>query len=62
VEKIFVEPIENTEKKFQFGNYFLWFPKGEKTHMAKFKKRWSLHLRYNITYPIMLTNRRSTQV
>jgi len=41
VEKIFVEPIENTEKKFQFGNYFLWFPKGEKTHMGKFKKRWS---------------------
>jgi 23S rRNA A2030 N6-methylase RlmJ len=34
-----MESIENTKKKFQFGNYVLWFPKGEKTHMAKFKKR-----------------------
>ncbi len=28
------------EKKFQFGDYVLWFPKGEKTNMGKFKKRW----------------------
>jgi hypothetical protein len=25
---------------FQFGDYVLWFPKGEKTHLGKFKKRW----------------------
>jgi hypothetical protein len=31
---------KNIEKKFQFGNYVLWFPKGKKTHMGKFKKRW----------------------
>jgi len=31
---------KNIEKKFQFGNYVLWFPKGEKTQLGKFKKRW----------------------
>ncbi len=31
---------KNTKKKFQFGDYVLWFPKGEKLHMDKFKKRW----------------------
>ncbi len=31
---------KNIEKKFQFGNYVLRFPKGEKTRMGKFKKRW----------------------
>jgi hypothetical protein len=24
----------------KFGDYVLWFPKGEKTHLGKFKKRW----------------------
>jgi hypothetical protein len=31
---------KNTKKKFQFRNYVLWFPKGKKTHLGKFKKRW----------------------
>jgi len=31
---------KNTKKKFQFGNYVLWFPKGGKTHIGKIKKRW----------------------
>ncbi len=31
---------KNTKKKFQFGDYVLWFPKGEKLHMNKFKKKW----------------------
>jgi hypothetical protein len=31
---------KNTKKKFQFGDYVLWLPKGEKIHMGKFKKRW----------------------
>jgi hypothetical protein len=31
----------NTQrKKFQFGDYVMWFPKGEKTHLGKLKKRW----------------------
>jgi hypothetical protein len=35
---------KNTKKKFQFGDYVLWFPKGEKTHMGKLKKNmvWSI--------------------
>jgi hypothetical protein len=40
MEHISMEPIENIEKKFQFGDYVLWFPKGKKTHMGKLKKRW----------------------
>ncbi len=31
---------KHIENKFQFGYYVLWFPKGEKTHLGKFKKRW----------------------
>jgi hypothetical protein len=31
---------KNIKKNFQFGDYVLWLPKGEKTHMGKFKKRW----------------------
>jgi hypothetical protein len=31
---------KHTKKKFQFGNFVLWFPKGENTHLNKFKKRW----------------------
>jgi hypothetical protein len=30
---------KNTEKKFQFGGYVLWFPQGKKTQ-GKCKKRW----------------------
>jgi hypothetical protein len=35
-----VESTKKHKKKFQFGNYVLWFPKGENTHMGKFKNRW----------------------
>jgi len=28
------------KKKFQFGDYILCFPKGKKTHLGKFKKKW----------------------
>ncbi len=35
-----MESTKNTKKKFQIGNYVLWFPKGENTHLGKFKKRW----------------------
>jgi hypothetical protein len=31
---------KNIEKKFQFGDYVLWFPKREKTHLGKFKQKW----------------------
>jgi hypothetical protein len=31
---------ENTKKKFQFKDYVMWFPKGKKSHLGKFLKRW----------------------
>ncbi len=31
---------KHIKKKFQFGDYVLWFPKGGKTHLGEFKKRW----------------------
>jgi hypothetical protein len=31
---------KNTQNKFQFGDYVLWFPKGGETHLGKFKKIW----------------------
>jgi hypothetical protein len=34
-----MESIKNIEK-FQFGDYVLWFPKGEITHLGKFKNIW----------------------
>jgi hypothetical protein len=53
---------KNTEKKFQFGNYVLWFRKGEKTHMGKFKKRWfgpfmvQYFLPNNIVFLVVVNN------
>jgi hypothetical protein len=34
-----MESTKKTKKKFKFGDYVLWFPKGGKTHLGKFKKR-----------------------
>jgi len=28
------------KKKFKFGDYVLWFPKGKKTCLGKFTKKW----------------------
>jgi hypothetical protein len=43
-------------KKFQLGDYVLWFPKGEKTHMGKLKKRWfgPFRVLYQTQYWLML--------
>jgi len=35
-----MESTETHKKKFQFGDYVMWFPKGEKSHLGKFLKRW----------------------
>jgi hypothetical protein len=37
--------------KFQFGDHVLWFPKGEKTYLGKFKKRWFRPLRVQYCLP-----------
>jgi len=42
---------KNTEKKFQFRGYVLWFPKGEKTHLGRFKKRWFGAFRVQYSLP-----------
>ncbi len=34
---------KNNEKKFQFGDYVLWFPKGEKTHLGFSRKDGLVH-------------------
>jgi hypothetical protein len=44
---------KHIEKKFQFGDYVFLFPKGEKARLGKFKKDGLVHLRYNISYPII---------
>ncbi len=31
---------ENPEKQFNFGNYVLWFLKGNKSHLRKFTRKW----------------------
>jgi hypothetical protein len=28
------------EKQFSFGDYVLWFPKGIKSHLGKFTRKW----------------------
>ncbi len=30
----------NLEKQFNFGDYVLWFPKGNKSHLGKFTMKW----------------------
>jgi hypothetical protein len=34
---------KNIEKKFQFGDYVLWFPKGKKKGQIQEKMVWSIH-------------------
>jgi hypothetical protein len=29
-----------TKRKFKFGDYVLWYPKGEKMHLGKFTNKW----------------------
>ncbi len=31
---------KNLEKQFSFGDYVLWFPKGNKSHLGKFTRKW----------------------
>jgi hypothetical protein len=30
----------NLEKQFNFGDYVLWFPKANKSHLGKFIRKW----------------------
>jgi len=31
---------KNLKKQFSFGDYVLWFPKGNKSHLGKFTRKW----------------------
>jgi hypothetical protein len=31
---------KNPKKQFNFGDYVMWFPKGNKSHLRKFTKKW----------------------
>ncbi len=31
---------KNPKKQFNFGDYVLWFPKGDKSHLGKFNRKW----------------------
>ncbi len=31
---------KNPKKQFSFGDYVLWFPKGNKSHLGKFTRNW----------------------
>ncbi len=31
---------KNLEKQFNFGDYVMWFPKGNKSHLGKFIRKW----------------------
>ncbi len=31
---------KNLEKQFSFSDYVLWFPKGNKSHLGKFTRKW----------------------
>jgi hypothetical protein len=35
-----MESTKESEKQFSFGDYVMWFPKGNKSHLRKFTKKW----------------------
>jgi hypothetical protein len=51
-----MESTKECQKKFSFGDYVLWFPKGNKSHLWKFSRKWfglyivQYVLPYNILY------------
>ncbi len=47
---------KNPKKQFSFGNYVLWFPKGNKSHLGKFTRKWfeSYRVQYVLATNTML--------
>ncbi len=35
-----MESISKYRKKIKFGDFVLWFPKGNKSHLGKFNRKW----------------------
>jgi hypothetical protein len=46
----------NLEKQYCFGNYVMWFPKGNKSHLGKFIRKWfgSYKVQYVLPNSIVL--------
>jgi hypothetical protein len=47
---------KNLEKQYCFGNYVMWFPKGNKSHLGKFIRKWfgSYKVQYVLPNSIVL--------
>ncbi len=39
------------EKQFGFGDYVVWFPKGNKSHLGKFIRKWFRSYKVQYTFP-----------
>jgi hypothetical protein len=35
-----MELTKKSKNKFNFGDYVIWFPKGNKSHLGKFTRKW----------------------
>ncbi len=35
-----MESKKECRKKFSFGDYVMWFPKGNESHLRKFTRKW----------------------
>ncbi len=48
---------KNLEMQFSFGDYVLWFPKGNKSHLGNFIKKWfgSYRVKYVLLNNIVLS-------
>ncbi len=42
---------KNLEKQFSFGDYVMWFPKGNKSHLGKFTRKWFRMYRVQYVLP-----------
>jgi hypothetical protein len=45
---------KNLEKQFSFGDYVLWFPKGNKSHLGILLRNGLDHIEYNMCCQITL--------
>ncbi len=51
-----MEATKESKKKFNFGDYVMWFPQGNKSHLRKFTRKWfgPYRVQYVLPNSIML--------
>ncbi len=49
-----MESTKKSKKQFNFGDYVLWFLKGNKSHLGKFTRNGLDHTEYNMCSQITL--------